>query len=173
MLRRTRGFTIVELLVVITIIGILAALLLPALSAARCRSKHSTSQAQIQDLSVALKAYETDFGRYPPEEPAFYISQGAPTKLVDILSAKGPKNVPYYEFRSDSIQGGRWVTALSTPFKYRENASKKKPASPSPAVMMNFHSFDVWASGCGDAQDTPPCDPATSEPPDAATLKNW
>ena len=37
-------------------------------------------------------------------------------------------------------------------------------------VMMNIHSFDIWASGCGDA---PACDPETSEPATKATIKNW
>lgn len=170
-MRRSSGFTIVELLVVVTIIGILAALLLPALSAARCRSKHSASQATVQDFSVALKSYETDFGRYPPEEATFDITSLAAASLINVMSSPGPKNVPYYQFRSDQINTAKqWTTSLLTPYKYRENASKAKPPTPSPAVMMNFFSFDMWACGCG---DSPACSTTTSLPPAAATIKNW
>ncbi|NUN47329.1 MAG: prepilin-type N-terminal cleavage/methylation domain-containing protein [Candidatus Brocadiae bacterium] len=173
-MRSSRGFTIVELLVVLTIIAVLAALLLPALSAARCRSKHSTSQATIQDFSIALKAYESDFGRYPPSEgasPNQYITNGGAGTLAFIMSAKGPKNVPYYEFRSDQYKGTQWVTALRTPYKYRENASvSPKAVTPDPTTMMNVHTFDMWACGCN---DQPACSETTSEPPTAATLKNW
>jgi len=173
-MRRSSGFTIVELLVVITIIGILAALLLPALSAARCRAKHSASQASVQDFSVALKAYETDFGRYPPEEATNDVTQLVAASLINVMSSPGPKNVPYYQFRADQINGSKqWITALQTPYKYRENASKAKPAAPDPLVMMNFFSFDMWACGCRDESASPPCNPTTSMPPTAATIKNW
>lgn len=65
--RLRRGFTIIELLVVITIIGILAALLFPVF--ARVREKgHSTSCASnLRQIGMATAMYADDYdGRYPP-----------------------------------------------------------------------------------------------------------
>jgi len=59
MLKR-RGFTLIELLVVIAIIAILAALLLPALSAAKQRGKRIACLNNLRQLSMACKMYADD-----------------------------------------------------------------------------------------------------------------
>jgi prepilin-type N-terminal cleavage/methylation domain-containing protein/prepilin-type processing-associated H-X9-DG protein len=64
--RQRRGFTLVELLVVIAIIGVLVALLLPAVQAARAAARTSTCKSQMRQLSIAAIQYcDAHDGEFP------------------------------------------------------------------------------------------------------------
>ena len=64
--RASAGFTLVELLVVMSIIGVLIGLLYPAVNAAVTAARVARTQAIIQSLTVGLEAFKADWGVYPP-----------------------------------------------------------------------------------------------------------
>lgn len=84
--RAKRGFTLVELLVVIAIIALLVALLLPALAGARRAGKKSATQNMMQAFTNAVSSFSNDNGSRMPS----YFSQaqmGAPDNLTAGMSS--------------------------------------------------------------------------------------
>jgi general secretion pathway protein G len=66
--RREGGFTLIELMIVLFILGLLAALVAPRLMGRVGKAKQKTAQAQMQLLGTALDLFHLDVGRYPTTE---------------------------------------------------------------------------------------------------------
>lgn len=86
-----RAFTLVEMLMVIAIIGILAALLLVAVNAARNAAARGRVSMQINHLSTALERFQQKYGAYPPtfgdgEPPAFATGASYAVSPFDAVS---------------------------------------------------------------------------------------
>lgn len=66
--KRTAGFTLVELLVVLAILGLLAGLVGPRVLGQLGGAKSKTAAVQIKDLESAVEMYKLDVGRFPTEQ---------------------------------------------------------------------------------------------------------
>ena len=67
-MNHSKAFTLIELLIVVAIIGILAAIAVPNFLNAQIRAKISRTYADENALSTALGMYHMDIGAYPPED---------------------------------------------------------------------------------------------------------
>ena len=63
-----RGFTLIELMVVIVILGILAGLIVPRIMSRPEEARQAKARIQIESLETALKLYKLDNGSYPSTE---------------------------------------------------------------------------------------------------------
>ena len=74
-----KGFTLIELLVVIVIMMFLAGITIPIVSSIQTNAKKGVTSAQISQLGIALKQFESDFGVFPPQ--SYTIAYDQPLSL--------------------------------------------------------------------------------------------
>ncbi len=89
---RRQGFTLVELLIVITIIGVLAGIAMPVFSQVTKNAKKTQTRMLCNGLVVSIKSYYTEYSRYP-SPPGGAASEAAPLRSDEsIVSALMPGN---------------------------------------------------------------------------------
>lgn len=106
---RRRGLTLVELLTVIAILGILAAILVPTTSSARTAAKKAKTRGQFAQWAGAIEAFRQEYGYYPTFE-----TTGAGQNKVNGNTAGGTNLASVHRFYETLVGSRRDGVALPT-----------------------------------------------------------
>ncbi|MFB3884247.1 MAG: type II secretion system major pseudopilin GspG [Thermodesulfobacteriota bacterium] len=91
---REKGFTLIEILVVVIIIGLLAALVGPKYFGQVSTAKQKAAKAQIELFATALDTFRLDTGRYPTQEEGLKALREKPSGLENWQGPYLPKEIP-------------------------------------------------------------------------------
>ena len=142
---KLRKFTLIELLVVIAIIAILAAMLLPALSAARERARSANCISKLKDIGNAVMAYSVDSNGFIPC-PAFCTKAQCGGKGIHVVQAAEGygENKLHYQLYSgcyigrnpeEKIDSANWRKAVA---RYFICPSTQAAASPTVTYFLLY-----------------------------------
>ena len=126
--KKDQGFTLVELMIVIVIIGILAAIAIPRFIGAQDRARISAAKAQLNSVRQALALYEMDHSAYPPDGSDWDAFVANLTSYVALPSWNELKDKVFVDgsFNFDNINDTSYVLTV----KATDNAQTTLTATP-------------------------------------------
>ncbi|PKO17956.1 hypothetical protein CVU37_06385 [candidate division BRC1 bacterium HGW-BRC1-1] len=158
-----KAFTLIELLIVVAIIAILAAIAVPNFLEAQTRSKMSRAKADMRSIVTAIEAYAVDYNKYPPAStaanwyfgywvvstPVAYITSVPP----DIFKITNKPNNPYgvqYDFaRIPDGYTGSWTAYFRgwgnpvNPF-YERSSMSWELSSPGVNLIYDYYDYPPY-----------------------------
>ncbi len=96
-LKSPRGFTMIELLVVVAIIGVLMSLLFPAVQGALDAAKKAQAKNDVVQIATAIVAYDTEYGRLPDSNSPQTVSGNVLGALTASNTNLNPRRIIFLE----------------------------------------------------------------------------
>lgn len=94
-----RGFTLLELVVVLLIVSLLAAFVLSAMQKARTRAKRTQATVEAQSLQAAINAYHQEYEQWPCSDPSLGGSWSSNNnEVIKYLAPTHPLNTRHFPF---------------------------------------------------------------------------
>ncbi len=155
-MKNKRSFTLIELLVVMGIIGLLVALLFPAIGAARQAANRAKAEAEVKAIEVAILNYLRDYGKFPMQSNATVDLDYGGTNyvaLIGILRAVDTTNNSRREVYLEVATASLVTNAFKDPWDrdYRvmvDSTFDNKITLPSPLnTTLTGRSVAVWSTG--------------------------
>lgn len=157
MTERRAGFTIVELLIVIVVIGILAAIVIVAYSGVQERAKYSSKRSDIETLQKLVEVYNAQNGSYPSTGSAWTYQRRDGNNFI-------PGLVPQFASTLPQVTDGPTGSPTNNTYIYTSNGTDYKlmrlyqnsvPAGEWAQVPLTMHDanssytdrWGVWSAG--------------------------
>lgn len=128
-MRQNKGFTLVEMIMVVIIIGILASIVVPKFTGKIKETMNTAAKLDIANISTALKMYEMENGNYPTEQ------QGLKALMEKPTTSPVPQNWRRY-LEKDPVDPWQREYKYAYPGK------------------NNTDDFDLWSQGADDKIET-------------------
>jgi general secretion pathway protein G len=134
-MRKQKGFTLIELMIVVAIVGLLAAIAIPSMMSAIDRAKQKRSMADIRAMVMAMQVFEDDYIGYP-----FGINGPTVPNLSNFTDGSGSAViVPSLIQTMPDLDGWRY------PYQYYSGPSSGRSGSLGKDVALHFVVYSLGA----------------------------